>query len=147
MNDILAQIRQKAIALLGHREHSVFELRQKLVRYPFESSLIELVLAQLQADNLLNEERFIESFMRARIAKGHGPLRIQQELRQRGIAEYSIEMNDPAWIEQASRARQKRFGSSFPHDPHEKAKQMRFLQYRGFSHTQIRMVLKELNSR
>jgi len=141
--DRLTPIRQKAMLLLGQREHSRSELKQKLTRYAFEMPLIEQILTQLQADDLLSEERFIESFLRSRIAKGYGPLRIQQELRQRGITDYSIEMNDEVWIERACHVRQKRFGQGFPRDLHEKAKQMRFLQYRGFNSAQIKMALHD----
>jgi regulatory protein len=143
MDNNLAFIRQKAMIFLGQREHSLLELRRKLARYSFESSLIEQVLTQLQAENLLSEERFIESFVRARMMKGYGPLRIQQELRQRGI-EHLLDVADNVWVEQACRVRQKRFGCTLPRDPHQRAKQMRFLRYRGFSHSQIKKVLSSV---
>ena len=76
-----------------------------------------------------------------RKSQGKGPLRVQQELKQKGIAEELIGahlgVNDSLWWDLASEVRQRRFGSRPPTDLKDKARQVRFLQYRGFTSEQI----------
>lgn len=149
MDELFTQAQQSAMAYLARREHSRLELRQKLARKGFTADIIDRVLMELQADHLLNETRFVESFTRHRINQGYGPVRIQSELRQRGIErELLAEMLDsdaPEWVERACQARQKRFGSHLPTDQREWAKQMRFLQYRGFTSAQIKRALQSVD--
>lgn len=143
--DTFTLITNNAVKYLSRREHSCLELRQKLARKGYESSLIEAVLTQLQAENLLNEERFIEDFIHSRKQKGFGPLKIEQELRERGIEEQWIKEKlapqDSQWVELAYQARQKRFGHLSSQESSEQAKQIRFLQSRGFSYSQIKAAL------
>jgi regulatory protein len=139
------QVQACAKAYLAQREHSRLELHHKLIKKGFDSTVIATVLTQLQTDNLLSDERFVENYLRVRISKGYGPLRIEQELRERGIAStllsQALNFHDPQWITRAQQAWQKRFGQNLPHDRREQAKQIRFLQYRGFTSTQIKAVL------
>lgn len=139
------QARASAIGYLSIREHASLELRNKLVRKGFEHSVVEGVLIQLRANNLLSEERFIESYVRSRINKGFGPLHIQHGLRERAITNELLsgvlEVDDAAWITRARLARQKRFGQNLPQDRRELGKQVRFLQSRGFTGSQIKATL------
>ncbi|OQW94997.1 MAG: hypothetical protein BWK79_03905 [Beggiatoa sp. IS2] len=148
MDDLFTQARQSAMGYLARREHSRLELRQKLARKGFTADIIDQVLTQLQANHLINETRFVESFMHHRINQGYGPVRIQSDLRLRGIErELLADMLDsdaPVWVERAHQVRQKRFGDHLPTDRREWAKQMRFLQYRGFTNSQIKMALQSL---
>ena len=72
-------------------------------------------------------------------------MRIRMQLRERGVEATAIdEALDTAaadWIESARDARRRRFGAEPPADWRERAKQARFLQYRGFSSDQIRAAL------
>ncbi len=136
----LTQARHSAIDYLSRREHASLELCHKLKRKGFEESVINRVLLQLQADNLLSDERFFECYVRMRTNKGFGPLRIQQELRERGITQ-AVEINDDAWNTRAYQARKKRFGQAVPQDRREFSKYMRFLQSRGFTTSQIQNAL------
>ena len=54
--------------LLARREHSFFELKQKLlIKYPeLNPSNLDLALNQLQCENLISDERFTESYIRYR---------------------------------------------------------------------------------
>ncbi len=139
------QAQQCAITYLARREYARRELHLKLANKGFDSNTIEQVLTQLQRDNLLSEERFIENYRRSRINKGYGPLRIEQELRERGIdgllLREAMNSSDPEWITRASHVRHQRFGHQIPVEPREKAKQIRFLQYRGFTGDQIKAAL------
>jgi len=139
----VAQARNSAIGYLSIREHASDELRHKLLKKGFAASVIDKVVIQLQTDNLLSDERFVESYVRIRINKGFGPLRIQQELRERGISDELLNGLDEAWVTRARLARQKRFGQELPQGKRELAKQIRFLQYRGFTTSQIQGALSQ----
>ncbi len=140
------QARYSAMDYLSRREHASLELRNKLVRKGFEENVVDSVLIQLQADNLLSDERFAESYVRLRMNKGFGPLRIQQELRERGITGDLLigvlDTHDVIWKTLACQARQKRFGQSLPQGKREFGKQVRFLQSRGFSNSQIQATFR-----
>ncbi len=101
----------------------------------------EAVIAALIDEGLLSDRRFAESFVEARRARGQGPLRIAQDLRQRGIDKAtSAQMLDRAgteWAAVARAARSKRFGEEIPGDYHERARQARFLRSRGFTEAQV----------
>jgi regulatory protein len=139
---------QAALRLLARREHSCFELRRKLQARDCTAESIEPVLQKLVEQNLLSDARFTEVYIRSRIAKGYGPVRIAAELTQRGIDEELIaEYLDPRaedWLQQAHAVRQKRFGKKVSKDFAERAREMHFLQYRGFTIEQINKVFKEL---
>jgi regulatory protein len=141
----LTQARCSAIEYLARRDHASFELRNKLTRKGFEENVINHVLIQLQADNLLCDERFAENYVHVRTHKGYGPLRIHQELQKRGIGKEIIidvlETDDILWKKRARQARQKRFGGSLPQNRREFAKQARFLQNRGFADYHIKSAL------
>lgn len=134
-----------AMRLLTRREHSSQELRQKLQHKRFDALLVEKVIQDLQDEGLLSDQRYAESYARSRMGKGYGPVRIRQELRQRGTSDdiigSTIIDDDPQWMEQACRVREKRFGSQLPGDIKEKMKQQRFLQYRGFTQQQLKYAL------
>jgi regulatory protein len=135
-----AEARQQAYAcalrLLVRREHSERELRFKLERREYEAAVIDVVLEQLVDEGYLSDARFAEVFVRSRYERGVGPLKIRAELRERGVDDTLVEdaFRDLAadWFEAARRQRDKRFGASPPQDYKERARQMRFLQQRGF---------------
>lgn len=134
-----------AIRLLARREHSQAELQRKLTQKGYKALDVEQALQALVAQNLLSDERFTEAFVLSRRERGSGPIKIQNELQQRGIDNSLIsrylEIRDPAWLELAEQVRRKKFGGSMPEDYNLKMQQARFLANRGFSHEQIRRVL------
>ncbi len=73
--------------MLARREHSAFEIRRKLKQKDIADSEIEVVVARLQQEGLLSDDRFAEAYIHMRMGKGYGPLRIALELQQRGVAE------------------------------------------------------------
>ena len=127
--------------LLARREHSRLELVRKLQAKGLPPSDIERVLDELSTEGLLSDERFTEAFIRSRCQRGSGPIRIALELQQRGISEELIRRHldeqDSQWQSAAIQVREKRFGRRPPGDFKERARQMRFLQYRGFTMAQI----------
>lgn len=140
-----ADVRDAAIRLLARREHARRELVAKLRGRGFGAELIETVLDQLEGERLLSDARYAEVYVRSRIGSGHGPLRIRAELRERGIDEAFVERElagqDPDWFALAARVRRRRFGDTVPEPFKERARQMRFLQYRGFDGEQIRAAM------
>lgn len=140
-------VTQTALKLLAQREHSRLELQQKLLAKGFPADTVTTILDRLQTDKLLDEIRFAEAYIRSRINKGYGWLRIQQELQQRGIDADTMEAGLAAldtidWSVLARQAHAKKFATA-PTEPKEKAKQIRFLLSRGFGHAEIRAVLNE----
>jgi regulatory protein len=136
-----SQIRQAALGRLARREHSKAELQDKLTRKGFEEQVITNVLTELEQQGLLSDERFTEAYVRYRGNLGFGPRRIEQELRERGVPDHLIaaylDSSDSHWLDEVRQVRQKRFGAGVPSDYKDRAKQMRYLQYRGFTHEQI----------
>lgn len=135
----------RALRLLARREHARGELAFKLAAGGAGADAIERVLDSMQAQGLLSEARFAEQFVRSRRGRGHGPRRIREELRRRGIddaaAGKAVGQDDGVWSERASRARSRRFGDAAPADYREWARQARFLERRGFTAEQIRSAL------
>lgn len=136
---------QQAIQLLSRREYSARELQRKLEAGQ-DAELVAEALTELQRQGLQSDERFAEVWVRHRVLQGHGPIKVQMELRQKGIAGEVISrvltQGDVDWFEQARAIYQRRFGLRPPADPREKARQMRFLQYRGFNADQIRYAME-----
>lgn len=94
---------------------------------------------------MLSDERFAESLVRVRRNRGYGPLRIRQELQDKGAApdviDRCLDVGSREWLVELQRVRRKKFGERLPSNYPERARQARFLQYRGFSTEQIREAL------
>lgn len=139
-----------AVRMLARREHSVHELRHKLIAKGFDRRLVEDAVTQCRSKNLVSDARFVEALIHERKRRGYGPLRIQNDLRQRGIdaglvADW-LDVNDPGWLASLREVRCKKFGNQPPDDYREWARQARFLQSRGFSADQIRQVMNGVES-
>lgn len=132
---------ERAVALLANREHSALELTRKLHNAGFDEIEIEQTLLKLQKSGLQSDQRFAESFIRSRSGRGYGSVRIRSELKERGvnpdIITDSLLHAEIDWFALAAEVRCKRFGEQNPEDYKSRAKQQRFLQYRGFTHEQI----------
>ncbi|SCZ49671.1 regulatory protein RecX [Thiohalomonas denitrificans] len=141
-----AEVRETAIRLLARREHSRRELAFKLDGRGFDREQVDPILDDLESRGLLSDVRFAEFFVRSRVSNGCGPLRIRAELRERGVEDGVIAGQlaevDADWCELAAQVRRKRFGEPIPGEFKQRAKQMRFLQYRGFESEQIRAAVR-----
>ncbi|WP_198411368.1 regulatory protein RecX [Marinimicrobium alkaliphilum] len=140
-----ADVRYTAMNLLARREHSAGELQQKLRQRFDDTTLIDDVLARLVEQDLLSDERFTEAFVRMRVGQGKGPLRIGQELKQKQVAEHLVDVYlgqaDVDWFALARDVCERRFGDTAASDLKEKARRVRFLQYRGFTGEQVRAAI------
>ncbi|PYF79299.1 MULTISPECIES: regulatory protein RecX [Marinomonas] len=142
MKEQQTSIFDQALSLLSHREHSTKELATKLKTRGHEEEEITATIERLEEMNYLNDERFAEIFVRSRLSKPLGASRIQQELIQKGIrselAKEAISNANADWFELARQLKERRFGKEFCTDYKERAKQSRYLQYRGFDFEQIK---------
>lgn len=145
------ELNARALRMLAAREHSRAELRAKLAG-DGATEVLEEVLDRLVELGLQSDQRFAESFVRAKGARLGGS-RLRHELVRRGVAEDIVEtvlshLNSAEGAgDEFTRAREvwrKKFGE-VPQDPRAWAKQARFLQSRGFSSAVIRQLLKEVS--
>jgi regulatory protein len=153
-------LRARALQYLARREYSRAELCSKLLKYvqadtdaEFDSGQsqpveLDTLLNDLAARGWLSDERAATQLVHTKRSR-FGTQRITHELRQKGIAEELIsaalpELKDSE-LKAAREVWQKKFGVP-PQDQKEKAKQMRFLQSRGFSMDVIFKVMKLSNS-
>jgi len=138
-------VRTAALALLAGRDFGRTELARRLAKRGYPAAVVAVVVDGLVAERLLSETRFVEQFIRQHAGRGHGPMRIRAELRERGVPEAEVEAGLEAagedWAALARDVRRRRFGLSPPGDYAERARQARFLQYRGFSADHIRAAL------
>lgn len=145
MDESVSVLRRRAMDLLARREHSRRELRGKLLARSDAGVRVDEVLDRLEQEGLLSDRRFAEAFVRSRVGRGHGPLRIRQELRQRGVDEAVVEQalqeQNCNWFELAEQVAHRKFGVEPVSDRRELARRLRFLQYRGFTAEQCREAL------
>ncbi len=134
-------LRERAMNFLARREHSVHELKIKLVKAEFDHDDVENVIARLTEQDLQSDQRFAENYTRYRSNRGFGSQKIRQELKERGVntelINDTLNSTNIDWFTLAATVRCKRFGEKNPDDFKERVKQQRFLQYRGFTHEQI----------
>ena len=139
---------RRALGLLARREHSRAELLAKLVRSGHGRDEAERAVENLGNRGLVSDSRFAEAFIRSRVERGGGPLRIRRDLEARGVAPSIVEgLLDPEgeeWEARARGAREKRFGAALPAERSEAARQARFLLARGFTRRQVRRAIEEI---
>lgn len=139
------QARKKAMDLLARREYARGELVARLESAGFDADIAVAAVDALATEGLQDDARYTEAFVRSRANRGQGPLRIRRELGARGVdagaAEQALAEVGIDWHERARAVRLKKFGAARPGDFKEKARQMRFLQYRGFGPEHIEAAL------
>jgi len=86
---------QKAInsacRMLGIREHSEKQIRIKLIKKGFDKKEIIDAIEFLYQSSWLSNERFCGAFIRSKVGKGQGKVRIEYELLQNEIAQNLID--------------------------------------------------------
>ena len=136
-----AAARAAAVGLLARRDLSSGALRERLESRGFAPQAAAAALAALAAEGAVNDARYAHNYVAYHGGRGRGPVRIASDLRAYGLAPELIEAalaGGPDWRAQAAAARVRRFGKAAPATWREKARQARFLQYRGFSADHIR---------
>jgi len=126
----------RALRLLGQREHSVRELTAKLTAKGVDAATAGLVVDDLRGRGLQSDARFAEAFVHSRLGRGQGPLRIRQELASRGIdtadIEACLERSGDEWRALAAEARRRKFGDRAPTSRDDWNRQARFLSQKGY---------------
>ncbi len=139
-------LKARALRYLAAREHSRIELARKLARHASDDDNIDALLDWLEAQKFLSETRFAESLVNRRAAR-FGSSRILSELQSHGVDDATVadlrnslkaSEDERAWA-----AWEKKFGVA-PDSAEARARQMRFLQQRGFSHAAIQATMKRI---
>ncbi|MFQ5983038.1 MAG: regulatory protein RecX [Woeseiaceae bacterium] len=136
------EARKKAMDYLARREYGRLELQAKLESIGFGTETARAAVDRLACEGLQCDRRFIENFIQSRIDQGKGPVRIRLELEERqlqpGLVDEVLAEHGEDWVSMAREIREKKFGPELPLEFEQKARQMRFLQYRGFESGQVR---------
>ncbi len=141
--DTPRELKARALRLLMRRDHGRAELVRKLTQHAESVAAVEQLLDELVRRKLLSEDRVAESRANT-LSRKFGVSRIRHDLRAKGIADETIErVAAEAQSTEVERARQiwKRKFREPASSRADRAKQMRFLAARGFSHDTIRKVL------
>ncbi len=136
-----AAVRRAALLLLSRRDYSGAELQDKLCGRGFAAAEVAAIVTELQEERLLDDTRYAANFVAGHAGRGQGPARIRQDLAAAGLGAGQIAEALEAGPDFAARCREvraRRFGAALPVEWKDKARQARFLQYRGFSADHIR---------
>ena len=139
----MPDLRVRALQLLTRRDYSRAELQKKLAAHAESAEDLASVLDTLQGERLLSDHRYATQRVTARAGR-YGDARLKQELRLKGVSDDDIAAALPEGGDETERCLavwQRKFGQP-AQTPEERAKQMRFLQYRGFSSEAIRRALR-----
>jgi regulatory protein len=139
--------------LLARREYAVLELQARLLKkWAGQEDMqprVAALVATLQEEGALSDERFAASFIRARCLRHNGPLKIQAELRQRQVPEHTIESQlqnpEEEWVSLAASWLSRQHSGTL--DFAGRAKYYRRLMNRGFSHQQAMAALQGFSER
>ncbi|ENX57252.1 MULTISPECIES: regulatory protein RecX [Acinetobacter] len=128
------RLRSYAFALLTRRDYSKAELISKLNLYAINPDEVANLVEELAQQNYQSDQRVAELTLASQIRKGKGLQRIKQALKAKQLDAELIteELQEVDWVDQAYQLKVKKFGEEVATDPKIKAKQVRFLQYRGF---------------
>ena len=142
-------LRRAAMDYLARREHSFYELKQKLhVKFSrFKPEIIHDTVHALRVENLQNDERFVESYSRYRKGLGFGYRHIRYALKSKKVENDQVDRHlvsdDAEWIELAINVIRKKRGvrNSVKMNSLERSKITRFMESRGFSFSQIHQAI------
>jgi SOS response regulatory protein OraA/RecX len=135
--------------LLGRRAHTEGELRERLQRKEAEPDVITHTITRLKELGLIDDAAFTAGFIRSRSSR-HGRLRLQQDLRRRGVAaeviSRGVEQLDDAGQAAAALEILRKYAWRFEKDvdAHRKrARAFAFLARRGFTVDAARQAVED----
>lgn len=133
-----------AIKLLARREHSAYELCEKLMQREISRDTCIAVLEHLQQSNLQSDRRFCEAYVRQK-QSALGDFRLRAELARRGVAKEEVEAAlaaapPPPEAARAAEVLRKKYPRGV--QAAEEATARRFLHARGFAAESIRAALE-----
>jgi regulatory protein len=148
MTDLLI-LRDKALSFLSRRNHTEYELRQKLQqRFPDAAETIEQVLTELKAERLIDDATFARQWLEHRSTLSpRGKFFLKQELKKKGVEATDInaalQETEIEEIDLARRAAEIKLRSLKNLPPQKRQEKLvAFLLRRGFEYEVIREVLK-----
>lgn len=129
-----SRLRSYAFAVLTRREYSKADLIEKLGLYAMDRDEVLKLVDELARENYQSDQRVAEIMLSSQKRKGKGPNRIKLALKSKKIDASLIqeELKETDWNEQAYQLKVKKYGAKVEKEPKLKAKQIRFLMYRGF---------------
>ena len=131
----IPSLRERALKLLARREHSRAELARKLLAHAEDPAEVEKVLEDCERRGWLSERRVVEQRVHT-LRKRFGTRRIEHDLRRKGISEDAVAAAladlKGGELEAAREVWRRKFGGRPPRRPADRARQVRFLQGRGF---------------
>ena len=139
--------RQYALDCLSRREYGSQELLRKMLLKDHDQDVSEQVLSELIEEDLLSDERFAEAMVSHGAFKGQGPRKIRHDLAKKSLDTHFVNAafnsSTVDWFALCKEVRLKKYGAENPKEWKDKAKQMRFLQTRGFDTEQINASFKQ----
>ena len=141
------RLKSYAFAVLTRKEYSKKDLIEKLALYAENREEVLILVDELSRENYQSDQRVAEMVVRSQIRKGKGPNRIKLALRAKSIDKELAQndMNEIDWYDEAYQLKVKKYGVEVSKDPKIKAKQIRFLQYRGFEMDAIMKAISRKN--
>ena len=129
-----SHLRSYAFAVLTRKEYAKAELIEKLCLYAENRDEVLELVDELSRENYQSDQRVAETMLSSQKRKGKGPNQIKMKLKSKKIdtALIAAELKETDWAQQAYELKIKKYGVEVTKDPKIKAKQIRFLMYRGF---------------
>jgi regulatory protein len=136
-------LRARALAMLARREHTRAEMARKLSPHSESPDELAMLLDALTARGWLSEARFAESRANT-LARKFGSRKIEHDLKSRGVSaeiiEQAVGLSCDRELDRCRAVLQRKFREP-PSDAAERARQLRFLQGRGYSFDVIRAAM------
>lgn len=137
---------QYALRLLGYRPRTVHEITERLMKKDYSEESVCEAVTKLKEWGYLDDIRFTEDWIQNRFAsKPMGPIRLQSELRKKGIAsEIITEKLDEAFDATSEFELARRLARSKYRNESDWRKVAGLLKRRGFSYSVIVSVREDL---
>ncbi|RKJ41687.1 regulatory protein RecX [Acutalibacter sp. 1XD8-33] len=135
---------EKALYLLEHRNHTKKELAEKIARTAASREAAQAAANHMEELGLIDDEAYARDYAREMFQrKRYGPMRVKQELRQKGVESWLIdelleEYGDGALLEENLRAVLERKYSGWQEDEKIRRRAFGALQRMGYTYEQIR---------
>lgn len=139
-----SRLRSYAFAVLTRKEYAKAELIEKLCLYAEDRDEVLELVEELSRENYQSDQRVAETMLSSQKRKGKGPNQIKMKLKNKKVDTTLIaeELKETDWVQQAYALKVKKYGAEVTKDPKLKAKQIRFLMYRGF---EMDTIIKAIN--
>ncbi len=154
--DRVAKAKARALEYLAYKPRTVAEVRRKLQEKEYEAPVIDAVVEEFRERGYLDDVQYAEEYVRSRFsAKGYGPVRIEQELRKRGVdrplaetavEDFFAETDERAAAREHAEKGWSRIGRE--DDPRKRRDKLyRYLTRRGYTYDVVREVIDEMEAR